>query len=100
MTVVNTDPQKHSPLKDTTETQHTPEEVIPALPPDKDSLRVVFMERKSIDTKGIVWTKRLVMMTEELRYFTTIDHTILNFIYIKDMSECDLVHDEDLKKKT
>ena len=57
------------------------------------------MERKSIDTKGIVWTKRLVMLTEEICYFATIDRTVLDFIYMKDMAECDLVDDEDLKKK-
>ena len=72
---------------------------MPALPPDKDALRVGFMDRKSIDAKGIVWTKRLVMLTEEICYFATIDRTVLDFIYMKDMSQCDLVDDEDLKKQ-
>lgn len=99
MTVVKAGPQNHSPSKDAAEPQHTPEEVMPALPPYEHALRVGFMERKSIDTKGIAWTKRLVMLTEEICYFATIDRTVLDFIYMKDMAECDLVDDEDLKKK-
>ena len=83
MTMVKAGTQKHSPSKDAAETQHTPEEVMPALPPDKDALRVGFMERKSINAKGIVWTKRLVMLTEEICYFATIDRTVLDFIYMK-----------------
>ncbi len=76
------------------------EDAMPSLPSDKDALFVGVLERKSIDTKGIVWTERLVMLTEEICYFATIDRTVLDFIFMKDMTECDLVEDEDLQKKT
>jgi hypothetical protein len=75
------------------------EDAIPSLPSDKDALFVGVLERKSIDAKGIVWTERLVMLTEEICYFATIDRTVLDFIFEKDMTEYDLVEDEDLQKK-
>ena len=37
--------------------------------------------------------------TEEICYFATIDRTVLDFIVMKDMAECDLVEDEGLQKK-
>ena len=94
-------PQKNFPTQDFSHDKKNAveEEEMPSLPTDKDALRVGVLERKSIDTKGIVWTERLVILTEDICYFTTIDHTVLDFICMKDMTEYDLVEDEDLQKK-
>jgi hypothetical protein len=56
------------------------------------------LERKSIDIKGIVWLKRLVMVTEEVLYFATPDEArnVIDFILVKDLVECDCVQDDEL----
>jgi hypothetical protein len=68
-------PQKNFPPQDSDKKNAIEEGEMSSLPPDKDTLRVGVLERKSIDTKGIVWTERLVMLTEEICYFATIDRT-------------------------
>ena len=43
------------------------------MPPETGCLRVGFMERKFIDTTGILWNKMLLMLTEDALYFSKAD---------------------------
>ena len=82
------------------EHQENSEEIRPLLPPDREALRANTLERKSIDIRGIVWLKRLVMVTEEVLYFATPDEdrNVIDFILVKDLVECDCVQDDELAR--
>jgi len=73
------------------------------MPPEDAALRVGFMERKFIDTTGILWNKMLLMLTEDALYFSKAEdeqRIVLDFIYTKDLNECEVREDEDGNPET
>jgi len=58
------------------------------MPNEKDILKSGVMNRKSIDTKGIAWTLRLVVVTESTIYFAKADDPrceVLDYIDLTDI---------------
>jgi hypothetical protein len=56
----------------------------------KQSLRVGCLQKKSINTKGIVWTKRRVMLTEDELMFARVEdpeRRLLDYIALEDIVE-------------
>ena len=59
------------------------------------------MNKKSIDTKGVIWDRRLLVFTKERLLIANAkdpEHHILDFIYVRDIVECELKEDESPEK--
>ena len=59
------------------------------------------IDKKSIDTKGVIWDRRLLVLTKERLLIATAndpEHRILDFIYVRDIVECELKEDESPEK--
>jgi hypothetical protein len=66
------------------------------MPPEKQCKRVGVMDRKYIDTTGIFWDETLLMLTEDVLYFSRAEERlVLDFIHTKDLKECEVREDED-----
>ena len=75
------------------------EEEIMYMPKESNCIRFGCLQKKSINTKGIVWDKRLVSLTDEMIMFTRVedtDRTVIDYINLVDVVECELKDDEDL----
>ena len=68
------------------------------MPPERECLRAGVLQRKSIGTRGVEWTDRLVMLTEDALLFGKpgdSERTISDYILLHDVVECELKEDED-----
>jgi len=74
------------------------EEAPTFLPRERESLRCGVMAKKSIETRGIVWTPRLVLLTKDKIYFAKPEdpaREVIDYIQLADLVECDLGEDQD-----
>ena len=57
------------------------------MPKGKDAIKSGVMSKKSIDTRGITWTPRLVVVTESTVYFAKTDDrgVVLDYIDLTDI---------------
>ena len=89
-------------------------------PAPNECLRVGILQQKNLDTKGVVWFERLVMLTSERIYICKKDKSsassekctpdnsiwgatiVLDYINLWEMVECDLTGDEEqiMQKQT
>jgi Ca2+-binding EF-hand superfamily protein len=63
------------------------------MPPDSEAFRVGIMERKFMDTSGVIWKKMCLMLTEDVLYFSKAEDSqrlVLDFIYTRDLNECEV----------
>ena len=68
------------------------------MPKESECLRIGCLQRKSINTKGIVWDKRIVCLTEDMLMFAQIEDSergVIDYIHLQDVVECELKDDED-----
>ena len=68
------------------------------MPKDSECLRIGCLQRKSINTKGIVWDKRIVCLTEDMLMFAQVEDSergVIDYINLQDVVECELKDDED-----
>jgi len=76
--------------------QDEDDEAPKSLPHERESIRCGMMAKKSIETRGIGWTPRLVLLTKDKIYFATPeDRKVIDYIQLADLVECDLGEDQD-----
>ena len=68
------------------------------MPNERQCLRIGILSKKSIDTKGVAWLKRLLMLTDDMLLFSRVDdpeRRVVDYIHLCDIVECDVKEDED-----
>ena len=68
------------------------------LPRERETIRCGVLAKKSIETRGIVWTPRLVLLTKDKIYFAKAEdpaRAVIDYIRLSDLVECDLGEDPD-----
>ena len=67
-------------------------------PPDSECVRVAKAFKKALDTTGIVWRERMMMLTKDRILFVEVGderRNVLDYIDLCDMVECEVKKDAD-----
>ena len=66
-------------------------------PPDSECVRVAKAYKKALDTTGIVWRERMMMLTKDRILFLEVgeERNVLDYIDLCDMVECEVKKDAE-----